>query len=126
MTPHELVAVEALLVSERERVRAAIVDLSTEHDSVIEASGHANLDDEHDPEGATVGFERAGLASLLRGARRRLTQLDESVERLYAGTYGTCGQCGTLVAFERLLAWPTAETCASCASTPARSPSDRP
>lgn len=35
-------------------------------------------------------------------------------ERLYAGTYGTCTDCGEAIAYERLLAYPTAKRCIHC------------
>ena len=46
---------------ERERLRVAdrVAELTREFDAIVSASAAANLDDEHDPEGATIGFERA-------------------------------------------------------------------
>src|SRR6185369_14225527 len=44
---------------------------------VIDASRFTNADDEHDPEGSTIAFERAQLTALLMAARRRLADLDE-------------------------------------------------
>jgi RNA polymerase-binding transcription factor DksA len=35
-------------------------------------------------------------------------------ERLSAGTYGTCTDCGEAIAYERLLAYPTAKRCIPC------------
>lgn len=35
-------------------------------------------------------------------------------ERLSAGTYGTCTDCGQAIAYERLLAYPTAKRCIHC------------
>lgn len=35
-------------------------------------------------------------------------------ERLSAGTYGTCTDCGEAIAYERLLAYPTAKRCIHC------------
>jgi len=122
MTPKERAAVEALLAHERERAAASEASLVAEHRAIVEASTQANLDDEHDPEGATVGFERARVASLLRGARRRSSEIDRAMERLDAGTYGTCERCGQPITFERLNAYPTALTCVSCAAGSFASP----
>ena len=72
-------------------------------------------DDEHDPEGATIGFERAQVASLLEVARSRLVELDRARERLADGTYGTCRHCGGPIEIERLTAHPTAPSCVACA-----------
>lgn len=35
-------------------------------------------------------------------------------ERLSAGTYGSCVDCGEAIAYERLLAYPTAKRCIHC------------
>ena len=118
MTPEEQAAAEAVLASERAWAATAVSSLEAEHAAIVEGVAHANLDDEHDPEGATVGFERARVASLLAAARRRLTLLDEAAERLVAGTYGHCGRCGGHIAAERLAAEPAAVMCVGCAAAP--------
>lgn len=113
---------KALLASERERAEVSEASLVAEHGEIVEASARANLDDEHDPEGATVGFERARVASLLTEVRRRSAEIDEALERLDAGAYGTCERCRQPIAPERLTAHPTAVRCVTCA---AASPSPR-
>lgn len=35
-------------------------------------------------------------------------------ERLSAGTYGSCVDCGEAIAYDRLLAYPTAKRCIDC------------
>ncbi len=48
----------------------AEVSLEREHARMLEASLDSNADDEHDPEGATIAFEREQLtAALVRTAR---------------------------------------------------------
>lgn len=117
MTPQERVALQALLAEEGERVAQAVASLLAEHQAVVEASSQANLDDEHDPEGATIGFERARVASLLSEARHRSSQIEQATERLESGAYGTCERCGQPIAWERLTAYPTAVTCVGCAAS---------
>lgn len=34
--------------------------------------------------------------------------------RIQAGTYGTCVDCGEAIAYQRLLAYPTAKRCIAC------------
>ena len=77
-----------------ERTTERIAELTREFDAIVDASDHANLDDEHDPEGATVGFERAQVSALLERARTQLADLDAATERLRLGTYGACERCG--------------------------------
>jgi RNA polymerase-binding transcription factor DksA len=118
MTPEELATVEARLASERELVAATEQALVAEHEAVVEASAQSNQDDEHDPEGATIGFERARVASLVDQARSHLAGLDQATERLRSGRFGTCQVCGRPIAVERLVAHPVATTCVACAVPP--------
>jgi DnaK suppressor protein len=45
----------------------------------------------------------------------KLGQIHEALKRMDAGTYGACVICGEPVAFERLMVFPEAPTCAGCA-----------
>ena len=104
------------LLAERAAVLAQIEALGREFDGVVAASRSSNADDEHDPEGATIAFERQQVAALLAQARRRLADLDAAVTAVEAGTYGRCESCGRPIAPERLDARPTARTCITCAT----------
>ena len=108
--------VRGVLAAERAAVVQRTAELRGELDQLIRDSVGANADDEHDPEGATVAFERAQLSSLLRAAERRSADIDRTVANLDAGTYGLCERCGQPIATERLRARPTATTCVTCAS----------
>jgi RNA polymerase-binding transcription factor DksA len=105
------------LESERARVVRRIAELQREFDAIVAASAEGNLDDEHDPEGATVGFERAQVRALLQQARAHLAELDAALARLDDETYGVCVGCGRPIAPERLDALPTATVCVSCAGS---------
>ncbi|GIJ45272.1 DnaK suppressor protein [Virgisporangium aliadipatigenens] len=89
--------------------------LSRDLRALFAASRDSNADDEHDPEGATVGFERAQLTALLAAARERIVEIDEALGRVDAGTYGVCERCGRPIAPERLAARPFARRCITCA-----------
>ena|ERR1700741_4535848 len=90
--------------------------LSRRLDGIIESSSHTTNDDEHDPEGVTVAFERAQTADLLQRARADLQALDDAGERLASGTYGTCLRCGHSINAERLEALPATTICIRCAN----------
>ena len=105
-----------LLEAARARVGARLEELRTSLAEIVAAAESANLDDEHDPEGATVGFERAQVQALLDAAHSRLAELDAATDRLRAGTYGTCASCGQPVARARLAARPETRLCVQCAS----------
>jgi len=79
------------------------------------AAESSNSDDEHDPEGATIAFERQQVAALLHQARGTREDLERALAQLDAGTYGRCDQCGDAIAAERLAARPSARICISCA-----------
>ncbi|WP_308042409.1 TraR/DksA C4-type zinc finger protein [Micromonospora sp. PLK6-60] len=112
---HEPGDARAALRRARAETRSQIAALSRDLDGVIDASLDSNADDEHDPEGATIAFERAQVTALLADARRRLAELDAALDRLDAGTYGTCERCGSPIPAERLAVRPSARTCVGCA-----------
>ena len=107
---------EGRLGAERAAALAQIEALTREFDAIVAASQSSNADDEHDPEGATIAFERQQVAALLEQARRRLADVDAAVTAVEAGTYGRCESCGKPIAPERLAARPTARTCIDCAT----------
>jgi RNA polymerase-binding transcription factor len=104
------------LTRDREAAQRQLVGLQRELDGIVEAAGHANADDEHDPEGATIAFERQHVAALLHLARDRLAAIDEALRRLDEGRYGHCERCGKPIDPARLTARPSAATCLSCAA----------
>jgi DnaK suppressor protein len=73
--------------------------------------GSAGCDDEHDPEGATLAFERQHPASLLGQARQHLAQIDAALVRLAEGRYGRCENCGQPIGAARLAARPLTTAC---------------
>jgi DnaK suppressor protein len=94
----------------------SVADLERAHAEIVAASRDANADDEHDPEGATIAFEREQVAALLAQARRTTADLREALDRVARGTYGRCEGCGGPIGEARLEARPTARSCISCAS----------
>jgi DnaK suppressor protein len=105
-----------LLEDERRRVLHRLADLTDDYDQVVAASRDTNADDEHDAEGATIAFERSQVGALVAQARDHLAEIEAALQRLEAGSYGTCERCGRPIAPERLEARPVARTCITCAS----------
>jgi DnaK suppressor protein len=103
------------LADERAAAQAQIEGLTREFDEVVAASRASNADDEHDPEGATIAFERQQVVALLDQARRRLADVEAAQARRETGDYGICEACGRPIAPERLAARPAARTCIDCA-----------
>ena len=117
MSDHWAGASEALAADRADTV-ARIAALTREFDGIVESAALGATDDEHDPEGATIAFERAQIASLLEQARLHLTDLDEAIRRIEGGIYGRCESCGQPITAERLAARPAARTCIGCAARP--------
>jgi DnaK suppressor protein len=109
------VTAAAGLARARAEALAQIDALTREFDEVVAASAASNADDEHDPEGATIAFERQQVVALLEQARRRLADVDDALAREAAGDYGRCTDCSRPIAAERLAARPQARTCIDCA-----------
>jgi len=104
------------LEAERARNERLLLEVERSMRDVSDARQDANSDDEHDPEGSTIAFERAAVASMLRDARQELRDLDEAEGRVDAGTYGVCEKCGREIADARLDALPAARRCIECNS----------
>ena len=109
---------ESRLNSDREQTLVQIAELKREFAAIVAsaADGSAGSDDEHDPEGATVAFERQHVAALLDRARAHLEAIDAALGKLDAGRYEICDICGRPIGAERLAARPAALTCIRCAA----------
>ncbi len=103
------------LEEERRRTTVRLAALRGDYRGFVDASRDTNADDEHDPEGATIAFEREQVGALVRRAEQRLTEIADALARLDEGTYGGCARCGGPIAAERLEVRPTATTCVGCA-----------
>ena len=97
---------------------ARIGELTRELAGIIIAAedGAAGGDDEHDPEGATVAYERQHVAALLARAHKHLTDVNAALRKFDQGRYGFCDECGLPIGAERLQARPAALTCIRCAA----------
>lgn len=103
------------LLAERVLTLDRLAGLTCDVDAVVAASRDTNADDEHDPEGATIAFERSQLGALVRQARMHLEEVDAALARLDDGSYGVCERCGRAIPEARLEARPTARRCLDCA-----------
>jgi DnaK suppressor protein len=109
--------IREMLAADRAATIGRLRAMTDEFAGIMATSAGANIDDEHDPEGSTTGFERARVTALATQARRHLDDLDRGLARLSSGTYEVCEDCHGPIAPERLAARPTARTCIGCART---------
>ncbi|MCU1451318.1 MAG: TraR/DksA family transcriptional regulator [Acidimicrobiales bacterium] len=109
-------AVIEALRRERNSAAAQVGSLEAEFEAIVESAAFTAVDDEHDPDGATIGFERARVAGLLERARNHLAALDDAVDRASSGRYGVCAICQDLIGSDRLAALPATDRCIACAT----------
>jgi DnaK suppressor protein len=105
-----------LLIADRATTEGRIVSLGRDWSGIVESSAMTATDDEHDPEGATIAFERAQIETLIEQARAHLDEIDDALERVRTGSYGRCESCGQAIAAGRLEARPFSTTCITCAA----------
>ena len=103
--------------TDHDQTRARIAELDREFSAIVASArdGSAGGDDEHDPEGATVAFERQHVAALLAQAREHLAEIEAALGKVESGRYEICDICGGQIGAERLAARPAALICVRCA-----------
>jgi RNA polymerase-binding transcription factor DksA len=112
----DIQSVLEVVEAEQERTARQIASLEAVLAAIIEGSELVSTDDEHDPEGATVAYERAQALALLRQARVDGDALAVTRRRLEQGRPVTCADCGRDIGLERLAALPTTGRCVRCAT----------
>jgi DnaK suppressor protein len=103
------------LTEERGRIEADMAGLDAEiavlgEDQQVEGGGAGN----HPADDATDVMEQERDLALIGNLQERMRDVDHALERLDAGTYGTCERCGKPIASERLEALPFATHCIAC------------
>jgi len=111
--PAARTALEAERATASERVRS----LAAEVEGLAGDSEDANGDDEHDPEGSTLAFERARVTALLSDAEAGLEAVDRALAKLGSGEYAACEGCGGPISWDRLEALPATRFCIACATS---------
>ena len=106
----------------RQESSRRLTAVTAAYEDLVATSADSNADDEHDPEGSTIAFERSQLRALVDQALRRTIELDTARARWLAGSYGTCDRCGEAIPAGRLEARPSTRTCVACATDPRRRP----
>ncbi|KHL19622.1 DksA/TraR C4-type zinc finger protein [Mumia flava] len=97
------------------RVEDLLAALRRDHADLVSAAEGDNGDDEHDPEGATLAWEREHTAALIARSEAEREALRSALGRARDGSYGRCERCGSAIPTERLEVRPSATTCVACA-----------
>jgi len=97
-----------ILLKERE-------DIIGEVKQIYESSKEMGQDGIQDigDEAANI-YNKQILLSLNENERVRLQEVDEALDRIASGTYGTCEECGGPISLKRLEVRPVAKYCVPC------------
>lgn len=79
-------------------------------DSIDELSFYDN----HPADIATEVFERSKDIALRDNMHHQIAKIDDALQLVEQGTYGTCQECGKVIPEERLEAFPSATVCFTC------------
>ncbi|MGI8872987.1 MAG: TraR/DksA family transcriptional regulator [Egibacteraceae bacterium] len=115
LTEEQRDALRRHVAAEQARAAERVAALQRQWDDLVIASAESVRDDEHDPEGSTIAYERAQVGTLLDDARVQQAALDRAAQRLPEPDADRCDSCGAPIGYERLLARPSVTTCVSCA-----------
>jgi RNA polymerase-binding transcription factor DksA len=103
----------AELVAERVRTVEEIEHLREQLQEEIEP---ASATDEDSADAAAAIYERGKVISLIQNREDRMRSLEEAIERVRRGLYGTCKNCGAEIDPERLVIVPETSLCVRCAN----------
>jgi DnaK suppressor protein len=81
----------------------------------LEASGDLSVMPIHMADVGSDNFEQEQTLSFMQNESGILDQVDEALERIKEGTYGTCESCGGRIPKVRLNFLPYATQCVQCA-----------
>lgn len=111
-TPEEVEEARSELQSEAQRLRDELVASGEALDGLMRDSGDGAGDDDADT--GTKNITREHEMALAANAREMLYQTERAIERLDAGTYGLCENCGNPIGKARMQAFPRATLCVEC------------
>ena len=103
------------LLEERTRVHSAIQFLHEEHPGSLEDETEEPVGvDNHLADTATATLDREIDFTLGENSEQVLAEIDDALQRIEDGTFGTCRTCGQPIAPQRLEAMPWATQCIEC------------
>ncbi len=108
----ELKEMKVELSKELIRLRAELVLAEAQAEDLLQDSGDGAGDDQADAGAKT--FEREHEISLVYNARDMVMQTEHALDRITAGSYGKCEDCGNAIGKARLQVFPRATLCMIC------------
>jgi len=113
-TKAELAAIRKELQAELKEMQAAY-DVSVRDLNALQTAGNDGAGDDQADAGSKT-FEREQEQSIAANRHDLLIQIEHAIERIDAGTYGICENCGRPIPKARLKALPMATLDAECKS----------
>jgi RNA polymerase-binding protein DksA len=111
-TPQEVAEARTELQSEALRLRTEITSSEEALAGLMRDSGDGAGDDQADT--GTKNITREHEMALNANAQEMMEQTERALERLDAGTYGLCENCGNPIGKARMQAFPRATLCVEC------------
>ncbi|WP_349372252.1 TraR/DksA C4-type zinc finger protein [Streptomyces sp. G-G2] len=111
-TPGEEAEARTELTSEVLRLRGELAASEQAISGLMRDSGDGAGDDQADT--GTKNITRESELALAANAHDMLEQTERALERLEAGTYGLCENCGKAIGKARMQAFPRATLCVEC------------
>ncbi|MFD7033618.1 TraR/DksA family transcriptional regulator [Streptomyces sp. NPDC059917] len=111
-TPQEAAEARTELTSEVLRLRGELAASEQAISGLMRDSGDGAGDDQADT--GTKNITRESEMALAANAHDMLEQTERALERLEAGTYGLCENCGKAIGKARMQAFPRATLCVEC------------
>ncbi|MGW1133106.1 TraR/DksA family transcriptional regulator [Streptomyces griseoluteus] len=111
-TPEEVAEARAELAAEADRLGKEIASSEASLVGMMRDSADGAGDDEADT--GSKNITREHELALAANAREMLSQTERALERLDAGTYGLCENCGNPIGKARMQAFPRATLCVEC------------
>ena len=101
------------LQQQRDRLQSTIAHHDIGNSSLTEETGElmSSSSDNHLADTASETYERELDEGLEEDAQDQLRQVEDALQRIEAGTYGTCSVCGKEIPVERLEAVPWTTLC---------------
>ncbi|MCS7207061.1 MAG: TraR/DksA C4-type zinc finger protein [Dehalococcoidia bacterium] len=108
LAPKTLMALRTALEQEQARLRTTLERVQRDLQAMAEAHGEENGYGTHLADVSSETHQQEVLLAERQSLETALVQVQEALERMDAGTYGYCVDCGEPIPLARLRAMPTA------------------
>lgn len=106
LSDKQIATIRSKLLSEKEKL---IIKDKSKESFCLDKNELSDVLDE-----ASINIEASKMLRFRNRELFYLRKIYKSLDRIEKGTYGLCDDCNTEIAFERLMARPTAELCIGC------------